>query len=122
MVAGGSFDPDLAGQGFRLRAAAAEPFRVRRVGGPEGGGPAGLDVHPAAVVHGGGGVHRDAGVPVLGVAVSEERPAGNVRVLDRAELAGKSRAVLQGFKADSEYGLSFDTCGLEWDWAMFSFA
>ena len=121
MVAGGSLIQTLSGR-RRLRAAAAEPFGVGLVGGPEGGGPAGLDGDPGAVVHGRGGVHRDAGVPVLGVVIGEEVSAEDVGVLDGSELAGERGTVLQGFEADSEYGLSFDTCGLEWDWAMFSFA
>ena len=88
-------DPYLGGQGFRLRAAAAESFGVRRVGGAEGGGAAGLDLGPRAVVDGRGSVHRDTGVPVLVVVVSKECPAENIGVLDGPELAGERRAVLK---------------------------
>jgi hypothetical protein len=67
-------------------------------------------------------MHRDAGVPVLGAVIGEEGAAEDVRVLDGPELAGKTGQYFRVLKADSEYGLSFGTCGLEWDWMMFSFA
>jgi hypothetical protein len=34
---------------------------------------------------------------------------------------GNAGQYFRVLKADSEYGLSSDTCGLEWDCAMFSF-
>lgn len=35
---------------------------------------------------------------------------------------GNAGQYFRVLNADSEYGLSFETCGREWDWAMFSLA
>ena len=69
-----------------------------------------------------GGVHRDAGVPVLVVVVGEEASQKTLASWMDPNSPGKAGQYFRVLKCASEYGLSFDTCGLEWDWAMFSFA
>ena len=68
------------------------------VGGVQGGGTAGLDGDPGAVVHGCGGVHRYTGVPVFIVVIPEEVAAEYAGVFDGSEFAGECGAVLEGLE------------------------
>ena len=73
------------------------------------------DLGGGAVVHGGWGVEPDAGVAVFVVVVGEERLAERSGVLDRAEDPGNAGQYLRVLNPASEYGLSFETCGREWE-------
>ena len=59
-----------------------------------------------------------AGLAGSSVIVGEEDVAERARFLEGGGVAGKDRAVLEGV-ADSDHGLSFETCGREWLRVMF---
>src|SRR6266851_4266362 len=77
---------------------AVEPFGVSTVGGLQGGGAAGLDGDPGAVVRRCGGVHRDPGMPVLVIVVPEEVAAEYVDVFDGPEFSWECGTVLEGLE------------------------
>ncbi len=100
----GLVDPHLGGQRGCLRAFALEPDRAGGVGLVEDVLPAGLDGPGGAVVHGGGGVQADAGVPVLVVVVGEEDVAEVAGLAEGFEAAGECRAVFEGLVVSTNAG------------------
>ena len=85
--------------------AVAEPGGVGGVGGVEGDGALGADLGGGAVVDRRWGVQPDAGVAVDVVVVIEEHGAERPGVFDRAEAAGKRRAVLEGLEVRLRIGV-----------------
>ena len=77
---------------------ADEPLGVRDVGVGEDVGAGGPDRAGAAVVHVGGGVQPDPGVPVIVVVPAEEDLAERSGVLDGAEPVGEVGPVLEGLE------------------------
>ena len=61
----------------------------------------------------------DPGMAVLVVVVGEEGVAECACVLEGGEAAGEDGQYLRVLNADSEYGLSLETCGREWLRVMF---
>jgi hypothetical protein len=58
-------------------------------------------------------------MPVLGVVVGEEQFAEHAGLCGRLEVPGKTGQYFRVLKTASEYGLSFDTCGREWESVIF---
>ena len=104
--------------GLAVRVACGRSARVGSAGGVQDLGARCLDGRGVAVADVGGGVQAEAAVMMVVVVPAEEflavRPGPASGEGNRAGNAGRYFMVLN---CASEYGLSSETCGREWDWA-----